>query len=154
MRQRCPLLIMWMITFLWASVVIQTQAGITVRHCCSVWIIEVCGRSTKYVSSDKCTLWRVKEITLRDVWSVRVKCEPSSVKCKLWSLKSLKFEKLMCLCDQCNLRVKSESNKTKAILVAFALSLSLDPTFWAHFHKTLDTAQSSYLLKPNWELLF
>ena len=32
---------------------------------------------------------------------------------------------------------------------AFALSLSLDPTFGIHFHKTLDTAQPCHLLKPN-----
>ena len=30
-------------------------------------------------------------------------------------------------------------------------SLALDPTFGIHSHKTLDTAQPSHLLKPNWK---
>ena len=36
-----------------------------------------------------------------------------------------------------------------ARLVAFALSLALDPMFGIHSSKTLDTAQPCHLLKPN-----
>ena len=36
-------------------------------------------------------------------------------------------------------------------LTAFAPSLSLDPTFGIHSHKTLDTVQPCHLLKPNWK---
>ena len=42
-----------------------------------------------------------------------------------------------------------KSNNTNARLMAFAPSLALDPTFGIHSHKTLDTAQSCHLLKPN-----
>ena len=42
---------------------------------------------------------------------------------------------------------KNAGNPT--ILMAFAPSLALDPTFGIHSHKTLDTAQPCYLLKPN-----
>ena len=34
-------------------------------------------------------------------------------------------------------------------LMAFALSLILNPTFGIYFHKTLDAAQPYHLLKPN-----
>ena len=34
-------------------------------------------------------------------------------------------------------------------LMAFALSLALDPTFGTHSYKTLDTAQPFHLLKPS-----
>ena len=44
---------------------------------------------------------------------------------------------------------KGKSSKTKARLMAFALSLALDPTFGIHSHETLDTAQPCHLLKPN-----
>ena len=47
-----------------------------------------------------------------------------------------------------------KSSKTNARLVAFAPSLALDPTFGIHSHKTLDTAQPCYLLKPNWKPSF
>ena len=40
-------------------------------------------------------------------------------------------------------------HNTNARLVAFELSLALDPTFGIHFHKTLDTAQPCHLLQPN-----
>ena len=43
-------------------------------------------------------------------------------------------------------------SNTNARLLAFALSLALDPTFGIHSHKILDTAQPCYLLKPNWKL--
>ena len=42
-----------------------------------------------------------------------------------------------------------KSSNTNAILVAFAHSLALDPTFGIHSHKTLDTAEPCHLLKPN-----
>ena len=42
-----------------------------------------------------------------------------------------------------------KSNNTNTRLVAFTLSLALNPTFWIHSHKTLDTAQPCHLLKPN-----
>ena len=44
-----------------------------------------------------------------------------------------------------------KSNNTNARLMAFSLSLALDPTFGIHSHKTLDTAQPRHLLKPNWK---
>ena len=42
-----------------------------------------------------------------------------------------------------------KSNNTNAQVMAFMLSLALDPTFGIHSHKTLDTAQPCHLLKPN-----
>ena len=47
--------------------------------------------------------------------------------------------------DTCMLK----SRNTNARLVAFALSLALDPTFGIHSHKIFDTAQPCHLLKPN-----
>ena len=48
------------------------------------------------------------------------------------------------------LRSPSDSvSNTNARVMAFVLSLSLDPTFGIHSHKTLDTAQPCHLLKPN-----
>ena len=46
-----------------------------------------------------------------------------------------------------------KSNNTNARLMAFAPSLTLDPTFGIHSRKTLDTAQPCHLLnlKPNWK---
>ena len=44
-----------------------------------------------------------------------------------------------------------KSNTTNVRLMAFAISLTLDPTFGIHFHKTLDTAQPCHLLKPDWK---
>ena len=44
-----------------------------------------------------------------------------------------------------------KSSNTNARLMAFALSLALDPTFGIHSHRTLDTAQPCHLLKPNWK---
>ena len=44
-----------------------------------------------------------------------------------------------------------KSNNTNARLVDSAPSLALDPTFWIHSHKALDTAQPCHLLKPNWK---
>ena len=44
-----------------------------------------------------------------------------------------------------------ESSNTNTRLVAFSLSLALDPTFVIHSHKTLDTAQPCHLFKPNWK---
>ena len=44
-----------------------------------------------------------------------------------------------------------KSNNTNARLMASALSLALDLTFGIHSHKTLDTAQTCRLLKPNWK---
>ena len=45
--------------------------------------------------------------------------------------------------------LRSSSDTYNARLMAFALSLALDPTFGIHSHKTLDTAQPCHLLKPN-----
>ena len=42
-----------------------------------------------------------------------------------------------------------EIQQYNARLMAFALSLALDPTFGIHSHKTLDAAQPCNLLKPN-----
>ena len=42
-------------------------------------------------------------------------------------------------------------SNTNARVMAFVLSLALDPTFGIHSHKTLDTAQPCHLLKPNWK---
>ena len=50
--------------------------------------------------------------------------------------------------------VCSKSNNTNARLMAFALSLTLDPMFGIHFHKTSVTAQLFHLLKQNWKLSF
>ena len=47
------------------------------------------------------------------------------------------------------LRSSSDTCNTNARLKAFALSLALDPTFRIHSHKTLDTAQPCYFLRPN-----
>ena len=44
-----------------------------------------------------------------------------------------------------------KSNNTNARVMAFMLSLALDPTFGIHSHRTLDTAQPCHLLKPNWK---
>ena len=44
-----------------------------------------------------------------------------------------------------------KSNNTNARVMAFVLSLALDPTFGIHSHKTLDTAQPCHLLMPNWK---
>ena len=44
-----------------------------------------------------------------------------------------------------------KSSNTNPRLMAFALSLALDPTFGIHSHKTLDTAQPYHLSKPNWK---
>ena len=44
-----------------------------------------------------------------------------------------------------------KSSNTNAKLMAFALSLSLDPIFGIHSHKTLDIAQTCPLLKPYWK---
>ena len=51
-------------------------------------------------------------------------------------------------------RACSKSNNTNTRPLAFALSLTLDPTFGIHFHKTSDTAQLFHLLKQNWKLSF
>ena len=42
-------------------------------------------------------------------------------------------------------------SNTNARLMAFALSLALDPIFGIDSHKTLDTAQPCHLLMPNWK---
>ena len=44
-----------------------------------------------------------------------------------------------------------KSSNTNARVMAFVLSLALDPTFGVQTHKTLDTAQPCHLLKPNWK---
>ena len=44
-----------------------------------------------------------------------------------------------------------KSSNTNARVMAFVLSLALDPTFGIHSHKTLDTAQPCHLLKPKWK---
>ena len=46
----------------------------------------------------------------------------------------------------------SNSNNTNARLVAFALSLTLDPMFGIHSHKTSGNAQLFHLLRRNWKL--
>ena len=38
-----------------------------------------------------------------------------------------------------------------SLLLSFAPSLALDPTFRIYSHKTFDTAQPCHLLKPNWK---
>ena len=48
----------------------------------------------------------------------------------------------------------SKSNNTNSRLMAFALSLTLDPMFGIHSHRTSDTAQLFHLLKQNWKLSF
>ena len=50
--------------------------------------------------------------------------------------------------DYCNcLLMGSKSSNTNARVMAFVLSLALDPTFGIHSHKTLDTAQPCHLFK-------
>ena len=44
-----------------------------------------------------------------------------------------------------------KSSNTNTRVMAFVLSLALNPTFGIHSHKTLDTAQLCHLLKPNWK---
>ena len=44
-----------------------------------------------------------------------------------------------------------KSSNTNARVMAFVLSLALDPTFGIHSHKTLDTAQPCHFLMPNWK---
>ena len=48
----------------------------------------------------------------------------------------------------------SKSNNTNARLTAFALSLTLDPMFGIHSHKTSGNAQLLYLLRRTWKLYF
>ena len=49
------------------------------------------------------------------------------------------------------LRLSWKSSDTNTRVMAFMLSLALDPTFGIHSHKTLDTAQPCHLLTPNWK---
>ena len=44
-----------------------------------------------------------------------------------------------------------KSSNTNTRVMAFVLSLALDPTFGIYSHKTLGTAQLCHLLKPNWK---
>ena len=44
-----------------------------------------------------------------------------------------------------------KSSNTNARFMAFALPLALDATSGIHSHKTLVTAQTCHLLKPNWK---
>ena len=55
------------------------------------------------------------------------------------------------LCDLLLTHTCWKSSNTDARVMAFVLSLALDPTFGIHSHKTLDTAQLCHLLKPNWK---
>ena len=48
----------------------------------------------------------------------------------------------------------SKSNNTNARLAAFALSLTLDPMFGIHSHKTSGNAQLLHLLRRTWKLSF
>ena len=48
----------------------------------------------------------------------------------------------------------SKSNNTNARLTAFALSLTLDPMFGIHSHKTSGNAQLLHLLRRTWKLSF
>ena len=50
--------------------------------------------------------------------------------------------------------VCSKSNNTNARLMAFALSLTLDPMFWIHSYKTSSNAQLFHFLRRNWKLSF
>ena len=48
----------------------------------------------------------------------------------------------------------SKSNNLNARLTAFTLSLTLDPMFWIHSHKTPGNAQLLHLFRQNWKLSF
>ena len=48
----------------------------------------------------------------------------------------------------------SESNNTNTRLTAFTLSLTLDPMFGIHSHKTSGNAQLLHLLRRTWKLSF
>ena len=52
------------------------------------------------------------------------------------------------LCSSSDTRMLKIRN-TNARVMAFVLSVALDPTFGIHSHKTLDTAQPCHLLKPD-----